>query len=156
MRLSRSTTLLCCLALFCAAAFAQTSVVDANKDSADIKQVLADQQAAWNHGDIDGFMQGYKNSTDTTFIGKTIAHGYKTILDRYKKNYPTREAMGTLDFSDITVTALCKDFAAVTGKYQLTRQPAAGGEASGVFSLIFQRESGGWKIILDHSSSSSS
>jgi hypothetical protein len=28
-------------------------------DSA-IKQVLADQVSAWNHGDIDGFMHGYK------------------------------------------------------------------------------------------------
>jgi uncharacterized protein (TIGR02246 family) len=153
MRLSRSITLLCSLALFCAAAFTQTSVADANKDSADIKQVLADQQAAWNRGDIDAFMNGYKDSEDTTFIGKTIAHGYKTILERYKKNYSTRETMGTLDFSDLTVTALCKDFAAVTGKYHLTRTPAAGGEASGIFSLIFQRQPDGWKIILDHSSS---
>jgi ketosteroid isomerase-like protein len=154
MRISRSTTLLYCLSLFCAAAFAQTSVVDANKDSADIKQVLADQQAAWNRGDIGAFMHGYKDSEDTTFISKTIQHGYKTILERYKKNYPTREAMGTLDFSDLTVTALCKDFAAITGKYHLTRPASAGGEATGIFSLIFQREPDGWKIILDHSSSS--
>lgn len=146
MRTLRSTTFLCCLTLFCAAAFAQSA--DA------IRQVLKDQQTAWNRGDIDTFMHGYKDSPDTTFIGKTIAKGYAPILERYKKNFATRDAMGTLDFSDINVKMLGQNYAVATGAFHLTRTAAGGGDASGVFSLIFEREAEGWRIILDHTTSS--
>lgn len=154
MRLTRPVKLLCCLALACAPAFAQSTIGDVGKDPSAIKQVLSDQQDAWNRGDIDTFMHGYKNSPNTTFMGKTIAHGYQPILDRYKKGFATRDAMGTLDFSELTVKMLGKNYAVVTGKYHLTRTPAGGGDASGIFSLIFERDRDGWHIILDHSSSS--
>jgi uncharacterized protein (TIGR02246 family) len=123
-----------------------------SRDSAAIEQVLHDQEAAWNRGDVDAFMRGYKDSPDTTFIGKTISRGYQPILERYKKGYATRAAMGTLDFSDITVRMLGNDHAVVTGRYHLTRTADGGGDASGIFSLVFEREADGWKIILDHTS----
>ena len=154
MRTLRFTTLLCCVALLCTAAFAQNSAGIVGKDATAIKQVLTNQQAAWNRGDIDTFMHGYKNSPETTFIGKTIAYGYQPILERYKTRYATREAMGTLDFSGITVKMLGKNYAVVTGKFHLARTAAGGGDASGIYSLIFEREPEGWRIILDHTSSS--
>jgi uncharacterized protein (TIGR02246 family) len=149
MRYVRFTAILCSLTLLCAAAFAQ------NNDAAAIKQVLNDQQSAWNRGDIDTFMHGYNNSPQTTFIGKTIEHGYDLILARYKKKFATRAAMGTLTFSGLTVKMLGRNFAVVTGKFHLARTAAGGGDASGVFSLIFEREpqSQGWRIILDHTTS---
>lgn len=153
MRRLYLTRILCCLTLTCAPVFAQNFASNVGKDESAIKQVLSDQETAWNHGDIDTFMHGYKNSPDTTFIGKTIAHGYQPILDRYKKSYATREAMGTLDFSDLTVKMLGRNYAVVTGKFHLTRTAASGGDASGIFSLIFEREPEGWRIILDHTTS---
>jgi uncharacterized protein (TIGR02246 family) len=153
MRILRSTTLLCCLALLTAATFAQNSAKTSSDISA-IKQVLNDQQSAWNRGDIDSFMHGYSNSPETTFIGKTIAHGYAPILARYKKNFATRAAMGTLNFSDLTVKMLGQNYAVVIGKFHLTRTAAGGGDTSGVFSLIFRREPQGWRIILDHTTTS--
>jgi ketosteroid isomerase-like protein len=66
--------------------------------------------------------------------------------------------MGKLDFSELAVRMLGKDYAVVTGKYHLARTEGGGGEASGVFSLIFEREGKGerepdaWRIILDHTS----
>ena len=133
------------VALTCAAAFAQ--------DSAAIEQVLTDQAAAWNRGDIETFMHGYKNSPDTTFIGKTLQQGYQPILERYKKGYSTPDAMGKLDFSNFNVRMLGKDYAVVTGNFHLTRNTAGGGDASGIFSLVFEREPEGWRIILDHTTS---
>jgi len=153
MRSSRLIPLLCCLALLCGAGFAQKAIGDTGTDPSAIKQVLSDQQDAWNRGDIDTFMRGYKNSPETTFIGKSIAHGYQPILERYKKAYATPAAMGTLDFSNLTVKMLGKDYAVVTGRYHLTRSAAGGGDAGGIYSLIFEREPEGWRIILDHSSS---
>jgi len=117
-----------------------------------IKQVLTDQATAWNRGDLMEFMSGYKNSPDTTFIGKNMQHGWQTVLDRYRQNFPDKEAMGTLDFSDLTVRMLGADHAVVTGRFHLARTAAGGGDARGVFSLVFEKETDGWKIILDHTS----
>jgi uncharacterized protein (TIGR02246 family) len=127
-------------------------------EAAAIRDVLAAQQAAWNRGDLDHFVQPYKDAPDTTFIGSTIRKGYARILESYKKNYATKEQMGTLTYSDIEVRLLpCPDgqshYAAVTGRFHLDR--TAHGTAAkddGVFSLIWEKTPGGWKIVLDHSS----
>src|SRR5271170_6038547 len=101
MRVHKSAGIGCAILLACAAALAQPA-----NDKKAIEQVLHDQEAAWNRGDIDSFMHGYKDSPETTFIGKTLSHGYSPILERYKKGYARREAMGTLDFSDLEVRML--------------------------------------------------
>ena len=123
-------------------------------DSAEqaIRRVLNDQVQAWNRGDIDRFMTGYDNSPDTTFIGKTVRHGYQDVLRGYHERYPTRENMGTLAFAELAVKPLGTDYASVTGTFHLKRTAAAGGDASGVFSLLFRHTPAGWKIILDHTS----
>jgi len=117
-----------------------------------IRQVLTDQENAWNRGDVLAFMHGYDDSPRTTFIGKTVAHGYAMILARYQRTYTSREAMGHLDFSDLQIRMLGEDHAVVTGSFHLTRSEAGGGDAAGVFSLVFEKEPSGWKIILDHTS----
>jgi ketosteroid isomerase-like protein len=42
------------------------------------------------------------------------------------------------------------DHAVVVGKFHLTRNAAGGGDASGIYSLILEREPEGWRIIVDH------
>jgi len=117
-----------------------------------IQQILRDQADAWNRGDVEAFMHAYKDAPDTTFIGKSIQRGYLPILERYKKAYPNKDAMGTLDFSEIAVRELGADHAVVTGRFHLSRNTAGGGDASGIFSLIWEKTPQGWKIILDHTS----
>ncbi len=117
-----------------------------------IRQVLADQQAAWNRGDIDKFMQGYNNSPETTFIGKSVAKGYAAVLANYHKRYPTNDAMGKLEFTIEDVRMLGSLHAVVVGRFHLTRTEAGGGDSAGIFSLVFENESTGWKIIVDHTS----
>lgn len=127
-------------------------------DEAAIRGALAAQSAAWNHADIPGFMQGYENSPETTFIGATVRKGFDPILERYKKAYTTRAQMGTLSFSKIEVRLLpgscgTVEFAVVTGSFHLERKEK--GEAKkddGIFSLVWRKGSQGWKIVLDHTS----
>ncbi|HEY6447503.1 MAG TPA: SgcJ/EcaC family oxidoreductase [Acidobacteriaceae bacterium] len=119
-----------------------------------IRQVLTDQQNAWNRGDIVTFMHGYADSPDTTFIGKTMEKGYQPILARYQRIYASTDAMGHLDFTDLNVRMLGADHAVVTGHFHLTRTQAGGGDAQGIFSLVFEKQGTGWKIILDHTSTS--
>jgi uncharacterized protein (TIGR02246 family) len=117
-----------------------------------IRQVLDDQAAAWNRGDLPGFMEGYDKSESTTFVGATITKGHAQVLANYLKRYPTRDNMGTLKFSGLEIRPLGPDYASVIGRFHLDRPAQAGGEASGIFTLLFHRTSQGWKIILDHTS----
>ena len=118
----------------------------------DIRKVLDDQVAAWNRGDIPAFMTGYDNSPDTTFVGANVSKGYAAVLERYQKKYSSKAQMGTLKFSDLDVRMLGPDHACVIGRFHLDRTKEAGGEASGIFTLIFSKTSSGWKIIVDHTS----
>ena len=118
----------------------------------EIRQVLDDQVAAWNRGDIRGFMDGYEKSDSTTFVGATVTKGHADVLASYIKRYPTREKMGTLKFSILEVRPLGAGYAAVIGRFHLDRSADAGGEGNGIFTLVFDKSVAGWKIILDHTS----
>src|SRR5947207_2885674 len=115
------------------------------KDEAAIRAVIAAQTEAWNRGDIPGFMEAYEHSPDTTFIGSNIGKGYEKILERYRKNYSTREQMGTLTFSDIEVRMLSgssgkAEFAVVTGRFHLQRsQQGESKKDDGIFSLVWRK-----------------
>jgi uncharacterized protein (TIGR02246 family) len=116
----------------------------------DIRAILKTSEAAWNRGDLETFASYYEDSPETTFIGREVTHGGpKEILERYRRSYPTREAMGTLTFSEIVVRPLADGVALATGKFELKRVV---GDASGRFTLILRKTSKGWKIIHDHSS----
>jgi uncharacterized protein (TIGR02246 family) len=121
---------------------------------AEIRTVMKDSEIAWNRGDLVAFASYYEDSTETTFIGRDVTRGgTKAILDRYRRSYPTPEAMGTLTFSELEVRPLADGLALTTGKFALKRTAAGGGDASGRFTLIFRRTPSGWKIIHDHTSS---
>lgn len=115
-----------------------------------VRAVLDAQVQSWNRGDIEGFMQGYHKSDDTVFVsGDNVTRGWQTVLDRYKKNYDSREKMGTLEFSELEVKALSDDSAVALGRWKLTREKDT---PHGRFTLIFRRTSDGWRIVHDHTS----
>jgi ketosteroid isomerase-like protein len=117
-----------------------------------IRQVLDTQVTAWNRGDIPAFMEGYDKSDSTTFVSATITKGHAQVLANYLKRYPTRANMGILKFTDLDIRMLGADYAVVIGRFHLDRTPQSGGEASGIFTLLFHNTSQGWRIILDHTS----
>src|SRR5437899_4373262 len=103
--------------------------------TADIREMLANSAAAWNRGDLPAFASDYEDSPQTTFIGSEVVRGgTKAILERYRKRYPNREAMGTLSFSEIEIRTLAPEIVLATGNYALTRTAAGGGDASGRFT----------------------
>jgi ketosteroid isomerase-like protein len=122
----------------------------ASRTELDVVKVLLAQEKAWNAGDLEGYVKGYKDSPDTIFVGKSISEGYAQILEDYKRNYSTRGSMGTLAFSELEVHSLSDTFAACLGKYHLDRSKKDGGPADGIFSLVLQKTDQGWKIVLDH------
>jgi ketosteroid isomerase-like protein len=128
-------------------------------DEAAIKTTLTAQTDAWNRGDVASFMQSYEDSPETTFIGTTsIRKGFQPILARYKENYSTREQMGTLTFKDLDVRLLPSasgrvEYAIATGRFHLERTAkGAATKDDGIFSLVWHKSGGKWKILLDHTS----
>lgn len=119
----------------------------------EIRKTLAAQEKAWNAGNIVGFMDGYVRDESLRFSsGDTTRRGWQEALLRYQANYPTREKMGTLTFSDLEITELSPDFAEVFGKFHLARDKAIG-DASGLFTLLMKREEDHWLVWHDHTSS---
>lgn len=148
-RMRRVLPLLFTAALAAALAFGQQSRAPRPAPEAAVRGVLAAQTAAWNRGDIPGFMQGYWKSPLTQFIGSSgVTLGWTTVRDRYLKNYPDAAARGQLTFSDLTMTVLSPDAVYVLGRFDLRR---AHDQPHGVFTLLFRRFPEGWKIVSDHS-----
>ena len=116
-----------------------------------IRGVLDAQVAAWNRGDLEGFMTGYWRSPKLSFYsGANKLAGWQETLDRYRQRYKgDGREMGQLEFSDIEVDALGSNSAFVRGRWHLKM---GSGEAGGLFTLIFRRFSQGWKIVHDHTS----
>lgn len=118
-----------------------------------VRAVLDAQRDAWNRGDVEGYMDGYARTPDITFIsGDSLTRGWETVHDRYKKNYDSREKMGTLTFSDLEPTILSPDAVMVLGRWHLKR---TSDEPHGRFTLILRRTKAGWRIVHDHTSSAS-
>lgn len=115
----------------------------------EITKVMTDQAAAWNKGDIEGFMQGYWNSPDLVFVSTEVTRGWQPTLDRYKKSYDSRAKMGTLTFSDLEIDIFSKNAAKVLGSWSLAREKD---NPHGKFTLIFKKFKDGWKIVQDHTS----
>jgi ketosteroid isomerase-like protein len=121
------------------------------ENAAAIRAVLDSQAAAWNRGDIEGYMDGYERSDATTFVsGDNLTRGWQTVLDRYKKSYDSRDKMGTLAFDDLDIKPLSPFYSVVTGRWQLTR---ANDAPHGRFTLIFRKTSAGWRITTDTTTS---
>jgi len=117
----------------------------------EVRKILKDTEDAWNRGDLATVASFYDEGA--TFIGKSVTvGGPKEIEARYKRGYPTREAMGTLTFSEIEVKPLGDGHALAHGKFALKRTPAGGGDANGRFTLVLRKTPAGWRIIHDHSS----
>jgi hypothetical protein len=117
---------------------------------ATIQAIMDTQQVAWNRGDIDGFMQGYWPSDSLRFIGKRgITFGWQSTLDNYKKSYPGAEAMGRLQFTNLSMEMTGDSSAYVIGKWELFRTADT---LSGHYSLLWKYMNGRWIIVADHSS----
>lgn len=117
-----------------------------------IKHMLVSQIEAWNHGQLEGFMQGYWHSPDLTFFsGATVTRGWEPTLLRYRQRYQGQgKEMGQLEFQDLHIDILGRKGAVVTGKWQLTLSD--GTKPHGLFTLIVKKMPAGWKIVHDHTS----
>jgi uncharacterized protein (TIGR02246 family) len=158
----KRTVLQLCVALSVLGAAIAVRAQAIGGDEAAIRAVITAQSDAWNRADISGFMQAHEDSPDTTFMGQsTLRKGTQTIRQRYELNYTSPAQMGKLTFKDVEVHLLPSacgktEFAVVTGKFHLERVVrAAGQKDDGIFSLVWRKGPKGWRIIFDHTTTTS-
>ena len=122
-------------------------------DEKAIRGVLDAQVAAWNKGDLDGFMIGYWNDDELSFVSNGVERkGWKTTRDRYEKRYwsgDERPERGELSFTELKVESFSPQAAMVRGRFILKLKS---GEDTGLFTLALRKFEGGWKITHDHTS----
>ena len=117
----------------------------------EVASVMERQQYAWNHGDLEGFMQGYWKNDSLMFIGKSgVTQGHAATLSRYRAGYPDVEAMGKLSFTNVQWLALGSEHGWLLGEWKLERLNGEGSE--GMYTLLWRRQQGSWVIVADHSS----
>ena len=118
-----------------------------------LSEIMKAQEFYWNKGDIEAFMEGYWNNTELVFVGKNgPTYGYQNTLENYKKGYPDKASMGQLHFDILHTQQWDKNTIQLIGKYTLTRE---NDQPTGYFTLLFRKIDSVWKIVSDHSSSSS-
>jgi len=117
------------------------------------RAILDAQIAAWNRGDLTGYMAGYWNSPDLVFFSNgQETRGWHPTLDRYRARYQGEgKQMGTLDFPLLDILPLGPEAALARGQWRL-RMPD-GRELTGMTSVVFRKRPEGWRIVHDHSSS---
>jgi ketosteroid isomerase-like protein len=136
-------------ALACVPGVLAAGETDDPRDS--VRKVLAAQVAAWNKGDLPGFMEGYWQSPELSFFsGNNKTAGWQATLERYRKKYQgEKKEMGKLSFKELGVELLGTEHALVRGRFVLQMKAES---PTGIFTLILKKTPAGWKIIHDHTS----
>ena len=132
------------------------SAADSAAVLSEVTATLRRQEAAWNEGNLRGFMDVYLRVRATTFLsGGSVRQGWQDAYYAYERAYPDRATMGTLAFSDLSVKPLTRETALAWGRWRLTREATAGGDATpgGLFTLLLERRGDDWRIVHDHTSS---
>lgn len=116
-----------------------------------VRALLERQVAAWNRGDLEGFMEGYRRSPDLVFVsGTTVTKGWDAVLARYRQRYQAEgRAMGTLEFRSLVIEPIGTRAALVHGEWRVVSPEQT---ASGRFTLLVRRFPVGWRIVYDHTS----
>jgi hypothetical protein len=128
---------------------------DAERLSGEISAVLDCSMAAWNAGNLAGFLDCYENSPHTSYLtSDQIVVGYAEIEKLYAERFATVSAArrGILSMSLSRVVPLSAEHSLAIGRYLLSRDESHGGPGDGVFSLVLRRTAVGWRIAADHTS----
>ncbi|HSS79218.1 MAG TPA: DUF4440 domain-containing protein [Thermoanaerobaculia bacterium] len=130
-----------------------------------VEALLKTQADAWNRGDLDTFTSVYAD--DASFLSPTgLTQSRQKVLERYRRRYPDRKAMGTLSLEiievrpaqGIEVTALNDarpsrvHGLSVAARWRLAYpdQPEKK-TAEGLTLLVLRRHGNSWEIVQDAS-----
>ena len=117
-----------------------------------IRAVFESGCAAWNRGDIDGYLAEYWNSDKVRWVSEgTVRYGFEAIATSFKARFDSPDNMGRLEVANLEIQLLGENDALVFGAWIQTT-PAA--RRHGVFTVHLKKMDGEWLIVSDHSSTS--
>lgn len=130
-------------------------LADEGPDLAEQVAALLDlQAAAWNAGDLEGFMSAYSPSPTTTYIGSTgLIEGYDGIRERYAPGFAEGAARDSLRFEGLRVREVDERVGVATARYVLEREGTV--TSTGSFTLVLLNVEGAWLIVHDQSAEGS-
>ena len=118
------------------------------QDRAAILHTIDRMGAAWNRGDFEGYMAGFKKP-DVVFVsGGKFQKDWQGTLDHYVRDYGgSAERRGKLHFYNMKVDVLAPDAAMLIGQYRLVRGKRV---TEGVNTRLFRKFGGKWLITMNH------
>ncbi len=117
-----------------------------------VLRMLEESAAAWNRGDLEGFLSDYADAPSTTYVGsRGLVTGFDGIRAVYAPAFAPGAARDSLRFEDVRVRSLPPLAAIVTARWVLHDGDTV--TASGPTTLVVRRLGSGWRIVHDHSSS---
>ena len=125
------------------------STFSQSKDVAALEAVMREEEATWNRGDIEGYVNLYAPSDSTRMIYSSGAvYGKDSILAFYKKYWP-KEKMGQLKLTADSYERLSSKYYYVSGFFEVSypdKKPV-----KGRFSGLMKKIKGKWYLYTDHS-----
>jgi uncharacterized protein (TIGR02246 family) len=115
----------------------------------EVAATLEHGAAAWNGGDLDGFVSDY--TPDATFVTtRGLVRGTAEIRARYAARFAAGAARDSLSFRLLDVDRIGPRTASLVATWVLSRGDSV--TSSGPTSLVVKKVGGRWKIAHDHSS----
>lgn len=126
---------------------------------AEIEAAMLDSAEGWNRGNLDRFLAIYSDDPATSFTtDKGVARGKAGIRARYIAGYAEQFGESAaarplqLSFTFEDFRTIGADHALLIARWKLVTNGDEKGATTGMTSLLFRRENGGWRIVADHSS----
>ena len=127
------------------------SIKESKATEAAIRDVFEQGCAAWNRGDLDGYLAGYWDSDRTRWIsGGSVIRGKEAIATAYKSRFAMPRQMGRIAVANLEIDVLTPTDAFVFGRWTLVTDQ---GSARGFFTVQLKKIEGAWLFVSDHASS---
>lgn len=121
-------------------------------ESQHIRTLFESGCAAWNRGDVDGYLAGYWHSDKVRWVSEgQVSYGIDAIASTFKTRFNTPENMGQLEVTNLEIQILGESDSLVFGEWIQTTHTA---RHHGVFTVHVKKMDGKWRMVSDHSSTS--
>ena len=116
-----------------------------------IRNVFEAGCAAWNRGDLDGYLASYWDSDKTLWVsGGSLQRGRKAIVEAYRARFATPQEMGQITLAGLEIEVLTDTDAIAFGRWMLALEARS---SHGFFTVQLKKIEGSWLFVSDHASS---
>ena len=128
------------------------SATESQQIEAAIRQVFEASCAAWNRGDLDGYLASYWDSDKTIWISSgSLTRGKKAIEAAYKARFSSHQQTGKLTLAELEIDVLTTTDAMAVGRWMLSVDNET---SEGFFTVQLKKIEDTWLFVADHSSTS--